>query len=212
MVTLYGNNALRCRVCVRTAVDVAITERRRAFLLDGRGSGLLFFLSLRALLHTGLLAAGLLGLCRAGTARDSLFVQLLAILVDDRAVGCIPHVVPHRGAVGSRGCSVDVVSQELGREVVLARASGVTRLTSVNLRKPPDRSGCFVVGVQHHTDQLTLTVVTGTFSTLAERGREGVVDEPCVCPVRRDGRCRIVAAVAGSLDIAHRLPVASART
>ena len=50
---------------------------------------------------------------------ECLLVQLLAELVDGRAVCRIPDVVPDGRAVRAGGGRVDVVAEELGGEVVL---------------------------------------------------------------------------------------------
>src|SRR5829696_8752377 len=126
---------LRGRVGVRAAVDVRVAEVwQRACLLYGRRHFLLF-LFLRTSLHSFLLAARFLCLSSLSSGFDRLFVQFLTVLVDGRTIGRVAHVVPDRRTVGPSGGCVDVVTEELGGQVVLARTPRVTGYTPVDLRE-----------------------------------------------------------------------------
>ena len=97
-------------------------------------------------------AARLLRLRRLAAGLHRLVVQRLPVGVDRRAVGCPADVVPHRGPVGAAGGGVDVVTEELRRQVVLAepRASpAAPRWTWANAPTPPA-----AVGVQDDADEL----------------------------------------------------------
>src|SRR5215208_1581361 len=148
------------------------------------------------MLHSFLLAARFLCLSGLSAGCDGLFVQCLSVFIDGRAIGRVAHVVPHRRAVGAGGGSVDVVTEELGSQVVLARTPSVAGFTPVDLREAV-RVGTF--GVQHHTHKLS--VVVWSLGTFPERRGEGVVHEPRIRPVWRDGRSRVVAAVVVKLIV-----------
>ena len=115
------------------------------------------------------LAARLLGLGGLVAGGDRLVVELLAVLVDGRAVGAVAHVVPHAGAVvvGRRG--VDVVAEELGGQVVLRGPAWRRR----SRRGAPDRTRPSApvdrgVRVLDHADECSVVgvavVVSGTAS------------------------------------------------
>src|SRR5713226_174130 len=50
-----------------------------------------------------------------------------------RTISGIARVIPHRGAIGARRGRVDVVTQELAHQVVLAGAAWVTRRAAMQL-------------------------------------------------------------------------------
>ena len=112
-------------------------------------------------------------------------------------VGTVAHVVPHCGAIRARRGRVDVVTEELGRQVVLRRAARVARVPAVDLGERTDCSAAHI-GVHHHADERPR--VRGSFRAVLERLGERVVHEPHVGAVRGDCGCRVVAAIAGELD------------
>src|SRR5215204_7718686 len=107
------------------------------------------------MLHSFLLAARFLCLSGLSAGCDGLFVQCLTVFIDGRAIGRVAHVVPHRRAVGAGGGSIDVVTKELGGQVVLARTSRVVVYSPVDLREAAEGAVGSHVGVQHYTDKLT---------------------------------------------------------
>ena len=98
--------------------------------------------------------------------------------VDGVAVRRSAHVVPDAGAVRVRRGGVDVVTEELGGEIVLRRAARVARLAAVNLRE----RGLRPVRVEH--DAHELPVVRQPDRAVAEQRGERVVDDPDVLAVR----------------------------
>src|SRR5215469_119279 len=133
------------------------------------------------------------GNCRCGVGAEQLPVG-----VDRRADGGVAGVVPHGGAVGTRGGRVDVVPEELGGEPVLAGAARVPGHAPVDLREAA-RGAAGDVGVQHHADQATGGGRGGLVG-----GGECVVDDIDVGAIRGDGRGGVVAEVARRLEVARR--------
>src|SRR6266536_2319448 len=144
---------LRSGVGEGSAEDVGVPEGRRADLLHcGRdGFGLL---RLVRLVDGSLLAARLLRVGDRSADPHRLVVQRLAIGVDVRADGGVADVVPDRGAVGAGGRGVDVVAEELGRQVVLAAAPWIAAGAPVDLGEGSDGAVGGDVGVLHHPDQV----------------------------------------------------------
>jgi hypothetical protein len=136
----------------------------------------------------------LLGLGGRRAGLDRHVVQFLPVGVDLRTVGAVADVVPHgRAELTRRGC-VDVVAEELGRQVVLARVPRVPGRPAMLLGERTHRAVGRHVRVQDYADELP--VVIGTLGALPERRGERVVDDPHVRAVRRDRGSRVVAAVA----------------
>jgi hypothetical protein len=101
-------------------------------------------------------------------------VEVLSERIDGRAVLGVPDVVPHGLPIRPRGRGVDVVAEELCREVVLAAPPSVPGFAAMDLCEGPDRSIGYV-SVEHDPDQLP--ILRGR---VTERGREGVVPNGAV--------------------------------
>src|SRR5439155_24532398 len=69
-------------------------------------------------------------------------LQGLAIGIHIGAIYCIAHIVPDSSPIGSRGNSIDVISQEFGDQTVCARAARITRQASVDLCEGARPSRC----------------------------------------------------------------------
>src|SRR5437762_14303172 len=118
---LRFSERLRSGIRVATAEDVAVAERRRALLLRRR----------------------------PGNARVA-GRECLPPGVDCRTVRGVSCVVPDRGPVDPRRHGVDVVAEELADEVVLARATRITRRASVQRAERTGRTAGARVRVLHH--------------------------------------------------------------
>src|SRR5439155_24120901 len=79
--------------------------------------------------------------------------DVLAPRVDRRAVEREARVVPDTDAVGSRGGCVDVVAEELGNEIVLARCSRIAGGATVDLTERAGRCAAAHRRLQEDTDE-----------------------------------------------------------
>src|SRR6266566_1103283 len=73
--------------------------------------------------------------------------------VNCRAVGCVSHVVPDPSTVSVGRDSIHIVTKELQKQVVLARAARISGRATVQFTPRTRRSICTNVRVLHHAYQ-----------------------------------------------------------
>ncbi len=117
-----------------------------------------------------------------------------------RAVCCIAGVVPNRRAIRAGGHGINVVTQELADQVILAAATRVARCASMDLREGTRHSRCHLC-MEDDSNQAAQSARGGL-----ERRREGVVHHVDVLAIRRDRRSCVVAVVTGGLDVPRSRP------